>query len=160
MVLHGFLLFFLCLTCMPFIHMQVRRGTLVSNEEILGFAKLFNDELTLDNISRLSSWLLGYMKNFSSPLFQWYQIPLGCHLDCDHNFSAYASFAAIRPRLLSMCKYMGIDTKLFKFSFTDAHLRYMLRKRLQRWDTCFDIISNFLFFIFAMISSFLYETRV
>ncbi|KAB1218164.1 LETM1 and EF-hand domain-containing protein 1, mitochondrial [Morella rubra] len=67
---------------------RVRRGTLVSNEEILGFAKLFNDELTLDNISR--------------------------------------------PRLLSMCKYMGIDTKLFQFSFTDAHLRYMLRKRLQR----------------------------
>lgn len=32
--------------------MQVRTGALVSNEEILGFAKLFNDELTLDNISR------------------------------------------------------------------------------------------------------------
>lgn len=32
---------------------QVRRGSKVSNEEILGFAKLFNDELTLDNISRL-----------------------------------------------------------------------------------------------------------
>lgn len=67
---------------------KVRTGARVSNEEILGFAKLFNDELTLDNISR--------------------------------------------PRLLSMCKYMGIDTKLFKFSFSDAYLRYMLRKRLQR----------------------------
>ncbi|KAE8022711.1 hypothetical protein FH972_008492 [Carpinus fangiana] len=67
---------------------RVRTGALVSNDEILGFAKLFNDELTLDNISR--------------------------------------------PRLLSMCKYMGIDTKLFKFAFTDAYLRYMLRKRLQR----------------------------
>lgn len=33
---------------------QVRRGARVANEEILGFAKLFNDELTLDNISRLS----------------------------------------------------------------------------------------------------------
>lgn len=33
--------------------MQVRRGAGVTNEEILGFAKLFNDELTLDNISRL-----------------------------------------------------------------------------------------------------------
>lgn len=33
--------------------MQVRRGSGVSNEEILAFAKLFNDELTLDNISRL-----------------------------------------------------------------------------------------------------------
>jgi len=31
---------------------KVRTGTYVSNEEILGFAKLFNDELTLDNISR------------------------------------------------------------------------------------------------------------
>ncbi|CAK9141799.1 unnamed protein product [Ilex paraguariensis] len=61
---------------------RVRRGTDVSNEEILSFAKLFNDELTLDNISR--------------------------------------------PRLVNMCKYMGIQ------SFgTDAYLRYMLRKRLQ-----------------------------
>ncbi|KAL1193259.1 hypothetical protein V5N11_017092 [Cardamine amara subsp. amara] len=31
---------------------KVRRGVGVSNEEILGFAKLFNDELTLDNINR------------------------------------------------------------------------------------------------------------
>ncbi|KAJ7947432.1 LETM1 and EF-hand domain-containing protein 1, mitochondrial-like [Quillaja saponaria] len=62
--------------------MQVRRGARVSNEEILGFAKLFNDELTLDNISR--------------------------------------------PRLVNMCKYMGINP----FG-TDAYLRYMLRKRLQ-----------------------------
>lgn len=61
----------------------VRRGGRVSNEEILGFAKLFNDELTLDNISR--------------------------------------------PRLVNMCKYMGISP----FG-TDAYLRYMLRKRLQR----------------------------
>lgn len=35
---------------------QVRMGARVSNEEILGFAKLFNDELTLDNISRFSSF--------------------------------------------------------------------------------------------------------
>ncbi|XP_027346144.1 mitochondrial proton/calcium exchanger protein-like [Abrus precatorius] len=62
---------------------MIRRGSRVSNEEILGFAKLFNDELTLDNISR--------------------------------------------PRLVSMCKYMGIS----QFG-TDAYLRYMLRKRLQR----------------------------
>lgn len=33
--------------------MQVRTGGGVANDEILGFAKLFNDELTLDNISRL-----------------------------------------------------------------------------------------------------------
>ncbi|KAK8481105.1 hypothetical protein V6N11_047848 [Hibiscus sabdariffa] len=62
---------------------KVRRGAGVSNDEILGFAKLFNDELTLDNISR--------------------------------------------PRLVNMCKYMGISP----FG-TDAYLRYMLRKRLQR----------------------------
>jgi len=52
----GFLLLSLfCLTYMPFIFMQVRTGARVSNDEILGFAKLFNDELTLDNISRLPS---------------------------------------------------------------------------------------------------------
>uniref|UniRef100_A0A0R0IKX1 Letm1 RBD domain-containing protein n=1 Tax=Glycine max TaxID=3847 RepID=A0A0R0IKX1_SOYBN len=61
----------------------IRRGATVSNEEILGFAKLFNDELTLDNISR--------------------------------------------PRLVNMCKYMGISP----FG-TDAYLRYMLRKHLRR----------------------------
>nr|XP_027120026.1 mitochondrial proton/calcium exchanger protein-like [Coffea arabica]XP_027120027.1 mitochondrial proton/calcium exchanger protein-like [Coffea arabica]XP_027120028.1 mitochondrial proton/calcium exchanger protein-like [Coffea arabica] len=61
---------------------RVRTGTGVSNEEILGFAKLFNDELTLDNISR--------------------------------------------PRLVNMCKYMGISP----FG-TDAYLRFMLRKRLK-----------------------------
>ncbi|OVA16553.1 EF-hand domain [Macleaya cordata] len=62
---------------------KVRTGARVSNEEILGFAKLFNDELTLDNISR--------------------------------------------PRLVNMCKYMGISPY-----GTDAYLRYMLRKRLQQ----------------------------
>ncbi|XP_010251395.1 PREDICTED: LETM1 and EF-hand domain-containing protein 1, mitochondrial-like [Nelumbo nucifera] len=61
---------------------KVRTGGRVSNEEILGFAKLFNDELTLDNISR--------------------------------------------PRLVNMCKYMGISPY-----GTDTYLRYMLRKRLQ-----------------------------
>lgn len=35
-----------------FVFEQVRTGARVSNDEILGFAKLFNDELTLDNISR------------------------------------------------------------------------------------------------------------
>ncbi|KAH9746975.1 Leucine zipper-EF-hand-containing transmembrane protein 1 [Citrus sinensis] len=61
---------------------KVRTGAGVSNDEILAFAKLFNDELTLDNISR--------------------------------------------PRLVNMCKYMGISP----FG-TDAYLRYMLRRRLQ-----------------------------
>ncbi|XP_065874120.1 uncharacterized protein [Euphorbia lathyris] len=61
---------------------KVRTGAGVLNEEILGFAKLFNDELTLDNISR--------------------------------------------PRLVNMCKYMGISPY-----GTDAYLRFMLRRRLQ-----------------------------
>ncbi|KAK1298319.1 hypothetical protein QJS10_CPB14g01663 [Acorus calamus] len=60
---------------------KVRKGGRVSNDEILSFAKLFNDELTLDNVSR--------------------------------------------PRLISMCKYMGI-----KPFGTDSYLRYQLRKKL------------------------------
>ena len=47
---------------------KVRTGALVDNEEILGFAKLFNDELTLDNISRsapsLSTIELKYIYNY------------------------------------------------------------------------------------------------
>ncbi|GLU17905.1 hypothetical protein SLE2022_342520 [Rubroshorea leprosula] len=62
---------------------KVRRGAGVSNDEILGFAKLFNDELTLDNINR--------------------------------------------PRLVNMCKYMGIRP-----IGTDAYLRYQLRQKLRR----------------------------
>lgn len=62
---------------------KVRTGAKISNDEILGFAKLFNDELTLDNISR--------------------------------------------PRLINMCKYMGIPPY-----GTDKYLRYMLRKKLQQ----------------------------
>lgn len=61
---------------------KVRTGAPVSNVEILSFAKLFNDELTLDNISR--------------------------------------------PRLINMCKYMGIPP----FG-TDNYLRFMLRRKLQ-----------------------------
>ncbi|KAG6547906.1 hypothetical protein Mapa_010726 [Marchantia paleacea] len=60
---------------------KVRTGGDVTNDEILNFAKLFNDELTLDNISR--------------------------------------------PRLVSMCKYMGIQPY-----GTDAYLRYSLRTKL------------------------------
>lgn len=60
---------------------KVRTGERVTNEEILSFAKLFNDELTLDNITR--------------------------------------------SRLVSMCKYMGLQT----FG-TDAYLRYILRAKL------------------------------
>lgn len=62
---------------------KVRHGERVSNDDIIGFAKLFNDELTLDNISR--------------------------------------------SRLVSMCKYMGIQSY-----GTDAYLRYLLRSKL-RW---------------------------
>ncbi|KAL3690690.1 hypothetical protein R1sor_004341 [Riccia sorocarpa] len=60
---------------------KVRTGGDVTNDEILHFAKLFNDELTLDNISR--------------------------------------------RRLVSMCKYMGIQPY-----GTDAYLRYSLRTKL------------------------------
>ncbi|KAK8663611.1 hypothetical protein V6N13_083420 [Hibiscus sabdariffa] len=35
---------------------RVRRGAGVSNDDILCFAKLFNDELTLDNISTGLDW--------------------------------------------------------------------------------------------------------
>ncbi|KAJ6804533.1 LETM1 and EF-hand domain-containing protein 1, mitochondrial-like [Iris pallida] len=62
---------------------KVRTGANISNEEILNFAKLFNDELTLDNISR--------------------------------------------PRLVNMCKYMGIPP----FG-TDKYLRFMLRRKLRQ----------------------------
>ncbi|XP_024030213.1 mitochondrial proton/calcium exchanger protein [Morus notabilis] len=64
---------------------KVRKGERVSNDEILGFAKFFNDELTLDNISR--------------------------------------------PRLMNMCKYMGITPLSY---VTDSYLRYVLRRRLQK----------------------------
>ncbi|CAI7828098.1 unnamed protein product [Closterium sp. NIES-53] len=60
---------------------KVNTGGRVTNEEIVAFASLFNDELTLDNMSR--------------------------------------------PRLVSMCKYMGLQT----FG-TDAYLRYILRAKL------------------------------
>lgn len=62
---------------------KVRTGGRVANDEILSFAKLFNDELTLDNMSR--------------------------------------------PRLVNMCKYMGIQP----FG-TDNYLRFMLRRKLQK----------------------------
>lgn len=80
----------------------------MSNDEILGFAKLFNDELTLDNISRLV-YHLSKMMSAMQLLF---------------NNNPY--FICCRPRLVNMCKYMGISPY-----GTDAYLRYMLRKRLQ-----------------------------
>ncbi|MFS7946789.1 hypothetical protein Hanom_Chr06g00540421 [Helianthus anomalus] len=41
-------------------NIQVRRGACVSNDEILGFAKLFNDELTLYDI--IIPWLVNMCK--------------------------------------------------------------------------------------------------
>ncbi|XP_020200520.2 uncharacterized protein [Aegilops tauschii subsp. strangulata] len=61
---------------------KVRTGMHVDNGEILGFAKLFSDELTLDNMSR--------------------------------------------PRLVNMCKYMGIQPY-----GTSNYLRFMLRRKLK-----------------------------
>ncbi|MFQ6667792.1 hypothetical protein Gotur_033689 [Gossypium turneri] len=89
---------------------KVRTGAGVSNDEILGFAKLFNDELTLDNISRWKK-KRGIVVSFSLL----------------HYLMMLAdSFVGYRPRLVNMCKYMGISPY-----GTDAYLRYMLRKRLQ-----------------------------
>ncbi|KAG4982432.1 hypothetical protein JHK87_027181 [Glycine soja] len=47
---------------------KVRTGARVSNDEILGFAKLFNDELTLDNISRLVLLPLLMFNKLCSPV--------------------------------------------------------------------------------------------
>ncbi|CAH8390255.1 unnamed protein product [Eruca vesicaria subsp. sativa] len=86
---------------------KVRKGRLVQNDEILGFAKLFNDELTLDNISRfVASFLLNLRDTCS---------------DTNDLFVLNN-----RPRLVSMCRIMGISPY-----GTDAYLRYMLRKRLR-----------------------------
>ena len=90
--------------------MQVRKGRLVQNDEILGFAKLFNDELTLDNISRFVAPFLLNLRNV---------------LLCVHVLTSLSSI--YRPRLVSMCRIMGISPY-----GTDAYLRYMLRKRLRR----------------------------
>ncbi|CAN6836981.1 unnamed protein product [Brassica oleracea] len=87
----------------------VRKGRLVQNDEILGFAKLFNDELTLDNISR-----------FVAP----FHLNLRDVLLCVHVLTSLSSI--YRPRLVSMCRIMGISPY-----GTDAYLRYMLRKRLR-----------------------------
>ncbi|CAG7905319.1 unnamed protein product [Brassica rapa] len=87
----------------------VRKGRLVQNDEILGFAKLFNDELTLDNISR-----------FVAP----FRLNLRDVLLCVHVLTSLSSI--YRPRLVSMCRIMGISPY-----GTDAYLRYMLRKRLR-----------------------------
>lgn len=57
---HHFQSMLLCLQICN-VMIQARTGAVVSNEEILGFAKLFNDELTLDNISRLSFQLFLYI---------------------------------------------------------------------------------------------------
>ncbi|KAG5003272.1 hypothetical protein JHK86_027411 [Glycine max] len=47
---------------------KVRTGARVSNDEILGFAKLFNDELTLDNISKLVLLPLLMFNKLCSPV--------------------------------------------------------------------------------------------
>lgn len=78
----------------------------------MGFAKLFNDELTLDNISRSSFYLLTKFFHLLACIFS--------------NISPVNLHSFDRPRLVNMCKYMGISP----FG-TDAYLRFMLRKRLQ-----------------------------
>ncbi|KAA3490763.1 LETM1 and EF-hand domain-containing protein 1, mitochondrial-like [Gossypium australe] len=120
---------------------KVRTGAGVSNDEILGFAKLFNDELTLDNISRLVLHLAlpycGIIPHFISSLdvcacsflLNRWKKKRGIVMSFSllHYLMMLAdSFVGYRPRLVNMCKYMGISPY-----GTDAYLRYMLRKRLQ-----------------------------
>lgn len=96
----------------------------MSNEEILGFAKLFNDELTLDNVSRLLLQLHFY--NFDFLPFTVTVWQNGCAYV---NLSGKNNMLLVkcRPRLVNMCKYMGIIPY-----GTDAYLRYMLRNRLRK----------------------------
>ncbi|KAK1560065.1 hypothetical protein Q3G72_021779 [Acer saccharum] len=53
---------------------NVRTGAQVSNDEILGFAKLFNDELTLNNINRSSKHvqIYGYKPIWNKCIFTLY----------------------------------------------------------------------------------------
>lgn len=97
--------------------LQLRKGARVSNDEILSFAKLFNDELTLDNISRLALLITNFSVLKELLIF----------FTTKRAPSFILPVLAFRPRLVNMCKYMGISP----FG-TDAYLRYMLRKRLQR----------------------------
>ncbi|XP_035838736.1 uncharacterized protein LOC110908628 [Helianthus annuus] len=73
--------------------------------------KLFNDELTLDNISRL---VVASIQIFYIRCILYFSL-----------ISIYIDFYR-RPRLVNMCKYNVISP----FG-TDAYVRYMLRKRLQ-----------------------------
>lgn len=109
---------------MLYVVMQVRTGGVVANEDILGFAKLFNDELTLDNINRLE-----FLSELCKQMID-IQVDIAIDLivcDCSYGYSTVLkTVVAIRPRLVNMCKYMGI-----KPIGTDAYLRFSLRKRLQ-----------------------------
>ncbi|XP_010511449.1 PREDICTED: LETM1 and EF-hand domain-containing protein 1, mitochondrial [Camelina sativa] len=90
---------------------KVRRGVGVSNDEILGFAKLFNDELTLDNINR--SRLVNMCKYMG--------------------ISPFGTDAYLRYMLRKRLQEIKKDDKLIKAegleSLTEAELRQACRYR-------------------------------
>ncbi|KAK7340401.1 hypothetical protein VNO77_21103 [Canavalia gladiata] len=90
---------------------KVRTGARVSNDEILGFAKLFNDELTLDNISR--SRLVNMCKYMG--------------------ISPYGTDAYLRYMLRKRLQEIKNDDKLIQAegleSLSEAELRQACRER-------------------------------
>ncbi|CAA0317250.1 EF-hand domain [Arabidopsis thaliana x Arabidopsis arenosa] len=90
---------------------KVRRGVGVSNDEILGFAKLFNDELTLDNINR--SRLVNMCKYMG--------------------ISPFGTDAYLRYMLRKRLQEIKKDDKLIKAegveSLSEAELRQACRER-------------------------------
>eukprot|EP00250_Pteridium_aquilinum_P004513 c14713_g1_i1 orf=237-2774(+) len=90
---------------------KVRRGEMVMNDEILGFAKLFNDELTLDNISRPR--LVSMCKYM--------------------NIQPYGTDAYLRHMLRSKLSWIKNDDKMIQTegveSLSEAELRAACRER-------------------------------
>ncbi|KAG9137018.1 hypothetical protein Leryth_013867 [Lithospermum erythrorhizon] len=90
---------------------NVRRGTPISNDEILGFAKLFNDELTLDNISR----------------------PRLVNMCKYMNISPYGTDAYLRYMLRNRLRKIKEDDKMIQAegleSLSDDELRQACRER-------------------------------
>ncbi|XP_008243051.1 PREDICTED: LETM1 and EF-hand domain-containing protein 1, mitochondrial-like [Prunus mume] len=90
---------------------KVRTGARVSNEEILGFAKLFNDELTLDNISR----------------------PRLVNMCKYMNISPYGTDAYLRYMLRKRLRWIKADDKLIQEegveSLSEEELREDCRER-------------------------------
>ncbi|KAI5075404.1 hypothetical protein GOP47_0009480 [Adiantum capillus-veneris] len=90
---------------------KVRRGEAVLNDDILGFAKLFNDELTLDNISR----------------------PRLVNMCKYMNIKPYGTDAYLRHMLRSKLAWIKQDDRMIQFegveSLSEAELRQACRER-------------------------------